>query len=78
MMINQLLFIFFSCLILLLLVFSLTVSFTIAMRAVWFYKGDSDPIRAWKLKQENEGVSVEQIYADAKEQEDIERGGWVG
>lgn len=78
MLINQLLFYFFSLLILMLLVFSLTMAFTIAMRAVWLFKSDSDPIGAWKLLQEQEGVSMHQVFEDAEEQEKVERGGWVG
>jgi hypothetical protein len=54
------------------------MAFTIAMRAVWLFKSDSDPIGAWKLLQEQEGVSMHQVFEDAEEQEKIERGGWVG
>jgi|8_EtaG_2_1085327.scaffolds.fasta_scaffold199186_2 hypothetical protein len=78
MLVNQLLFYFFSCSILLLLVFSLTMAFTIAMRSIWLFRGDSDPLGAWKLKQEQNGVSMQQVFDDAEEQENVERGGWVG
>lgn len=77
MIINEYLFLFFSVLNLIFLIYALCFAFTLGLRSMWHFKGDSDPLRAWKVKQRKEGRTVYQMVEDSKEQERVERSGWV-